>query len=177
MDQDRAGKSREEQDATLDTPLWPRGLQEIKARYGDPGLFRVGSRVRAAWEYHILEAIKLPAPLYYAGRPVHTLTCHHLVKPSLERVLHSVRDAGDVAWDSLSPYGGCYCWRLMRGGGQLSAHCWAIAVDLGVSRNPQGQAWPDFHPAVIAAFRAEGWTHGVDFPCPDPMHFQACSGY
>ncbi len=159
------------------TVRWPRGEDAVKCFFGDPRRFQAGSRVDEAWPRAILSTIHLPAPLIFAGRSVHTLSCHYLVRPSLERILTRVRQSGDEAWASLSPYAGCYCWRVQRGWDKLSTHSWAIAVDLGVSRNPRGQGWADFPPVVLQAFADEGWTHGVGFPVPDPMHWQACSGY
>lgn len=161
----------------LQRNVWPSGIDELKARYGDPEKYQQGTRVDARWPQMILEHIILPAPLIFAGKPVRTITCHQLVRPSLERILRHVRDAGPEAWASLSPYGGCYCWRVQRGGDVLSTHCWGIAIDLGTSRNPRGQGRADFHPAVIEAFDYEGWRHGLHFPTPDPMHFQAVAGY
>jgi len=156
---------------------WPSGLAAIQGFYGNPRPFQVGSRVGEAWPQAILVPVPLPAPLFFADRPVHTVSCHRLVAPSLQRILGAIRAVGNEAWASLSPYGGCYCWRLQRGGDRLSTHSWAIAVDFGVSRNPRGQSWADFPPVVLKAFRDEGWIHGLNFPTPDPMHWQACSGY
>jgi hypothetical protein len=164
--------------------FWPHGIDAVRATYGDirPFIQQDFDRLSApGWAPAKLTVVTLPAPLHYTGRPVRSIWCHSYIAPSLRVVLGRIWDAGQDAWDSLDPYGGCWCVRAIRGSAgpaidHLSRHSEAIALDFGVSRNPRGQAWADFHPAVTSAFDEEGWCHGLVFATPDPMHWQACYG-
>ena len=80
--------------------------------------------------------------------------------------------ANAEAWASLGDTGGAYAWRPQRGAKRLSRHCWAIALDLDVGDNPLGGK-PHMHPAVIAAFAAQGFEWGGAWKRrKDPMHFE-----
>jgi hypothetical protein len=156
---------------------WPVGLDAIKSEFGDPAQFAIddGLRVTDAWPSTILHKLPLPAPLtIWDGRRVSSISCHRLVASSLGSILESLHDAG--FWQALEPYGGCYCWRPMRAGTKLSAHCWGIAIDLRIATCKLGTPG-DMPQGVIEAFTAQGWRWGGDWVRKDPQHFQACAGY
>jgi hypothetical protein len=159
--------------------MFPVGLEAIKKEYGDPSRFMIGSRVSPEWPDSILTKVRLPAPLPLAWdktRTVQTISCHVLIACSLGSILGAIEDAG--LWPEIRSYGGCYCWRTMRGASRLSAHAWAIAIDIDCAdeRNRLGSK-PVIHPAIVEAFELAGWTSGANWKTPDGMHQQACGGY
>jgi hypothetical protein len=72
-------------------------------------------------------------------------------------------------------FGGAYNFRVMRGGSSLSMHAYGCAVDFDPARNGFGSRNPYLAkcPAVLEAFKREGWTWGGTWKKPDGMHFQA----
>lgn len=163
---------------TLPQPL-PVGRAGIVATYGDPLEF-VDRKDR--WEAAILVRRELPFPIPYAYGPatVHAIRAHRLVVDDLVECLWEAHDQGVPAERLV--YGGCYCWRPKRTNGtDLSTHTWAIAVDLDPAHNMSGLPWRDdgrmLHPTLVRCFQARGWVWGDGFPTPDPMHFQAATGY
>jgi hypothetical protein len=163
--------------------LWPNGLDEIKRTYGDPRSFLMGDglTVSPEWSGSILVPLALPAPLplsWDMATTVKRIKCHLLVASSLGSILARTHDAG--LWPKVASFGGCYNWRLQRGGGKISTHGWAIAIDLGTPKFPQcvplGVAG-DMDPAIVECFGAEGATWGGHWSRRDDSHFQFCSGY
>jgi len=149
------------------------------AAYGNPFPF-VDDKV--AWEAQTLVTRILKHPLPYAYREGVTVTrirAHRLIADQLVELLAKAVELPGVSIDRLK-YGGTYCWRPMRGGLQLSSHAWGIATDLDPARNIRGEAHNPtigLPMAVIELFEAAGWTSGVGWSVPDPMHVQALSGY
>lgn len=107
---------------------WPsRAEAELINYYGEPG----ANQTR----------LELPYPLRLAWEKrtvVNSLSCHKLVRPSLERVfarqlthfgLEKIREL------RLDLYGGCLNVRQERGGNQWSTHAWGIALDFDPDRN------------------------------------------
>lgn len=82
-----------------------------------------------------------------------------------------------------------YNCRLMTGGSNWSTHAWGVAIDTNTARNPYGQDhWVGIgadgqrHYKYIPNLY-KGWKGGhhfywgINFPTPDPHHFQFVTGY
>lgn len=88
-----------------------------------------------------LVSMNLPYPMVIAwdpGKTVTKITCHRLVKDSISRVLtnvHTVYGIEKIRALRLHYFGGCFNYRLMRGGTQLSTHSWGIALDFDPENN------------------------------------------
>lgn len=162
---------------TMDYTIKPHGLPAILAVYGNPFDY---VNDKAAWETRILaiRPLRYPLPYAYADVEVARVRAHFLVVEELVEILAHAVETG-VPRDRLK-YGGCYCWRPIRGGYSLSLHTWGAAIDLDPMRNPLGVTWnPDIGlpGVVIDVFEKAGWTTGAHWSRPDPGHCQAASGY
>ena len=116
--------------------------------------------------------------------------CHDLIAPALVGVMQDVVDLGLEELVDKNDFGGCYCYRNVRGSSAMSPHSWAIAVDLNVThlmrngKEVSGGA-NNFHckPSQVATslkrlaylFRRWGFSWGGDWSTQylDPMHFEA----
>lgn len=157
----------------------PHGLPQILARYGNP--FHVADD-KPAWEATILATRDLPRPLPYAYGPstIRRIRAHRLVVDLFVELVTRALERG-VPPDRLT-YGGCYCWRPVRGGTRLSLHTWGVAIDLDPARNPPGQGWDGggtmLHPLVVEEADRLGLVWGGRWTSrPDCMHLQAADGY
>lgn len=127
------------------------------------------------WEEDILTTIALPAPLplsYNKAKDVSNIRCHKKIAGFLLSALNEIYQDKEV-WDTINDYGGCYNFRSQRKSKTLSAHCWAIAIDLDVGDNPFS-ATPKVHPKVVDIFNNHGFIWGGLFPKGriDGMHFE-----
>ena len=161
---------------------WPK-QSAMSAFYGNPDTNHDGMP-DAAWEAANLISIKSPYRMVLAwdpSRTVSTIRVHKKCADSLLRVLTAIKahygTQEEIDAARMHLYGGCYNFRLMRGGSSLSIHSWGAAIDLdpernglGVTYNPAKGMMPQ---AVIDAFAAEGWVWGGKWSRPDGMHFQA----
>lgn len=161
--------------------------------YGDPR-GRDRTRMSPQWEAANIVYITPPFRMTYAGQPVKRIRVHRHCAASLGRVLDNLLAAAREHdpktpqkildhW-GVSIFGGCVMYRLMRGGSRLSIHSYGAAIDLDPVRNGLADRTPRFaeFPAVLAAFRSEGWRWGGDWngnglssdePRADGMHWQA----
>lgn len=168
---------------------WPRQTDVLSGHsvFGNPR--GTDDHVNQKWYKENIIQFEPPYQLFYAGTPIRKVTCHKLVKDSLSRVLLAIWEASGESNETLSRwganiYGGCYNYRLMRGGSQLSMHAFGCAIDLDPQRNYLGDSTPFFESIhqVRGAFHDEGWTWGGDWDGdndvrderrPDGMHWQA----
>jgi len=163
---------------------WPRqDAASLNAFYGNPDTNHDGVADRA-WEDANLTRL---APAYRMAlawdktKQVSAIRVHKKCAASLDRILHGIlahygtQEAIEAARMHL--FGGCYAFRMKRGGSTLSNHSWASAIDLDPERNGFGVRWrPDagmMPEAVVALFAAEGWVWGGKWGTADAMHFQA----
>lgn len=163
---------------------WPKGTPAgMNAFYGDPDRDRNGHPDRA-WENNNLTTIIPPYQMVLAWdtkAPVRTIRVHEKCANSLLACLRGIanfygtQDA--IEKHRMHLYGGCYNFRLMRGGSSLSIHSWGAAIDLDPERNAFGRRWSAANGMipkdVVDIFRREGWTWGGNWRKPDAMHFQA----
>lgn len=162
--------------------IFPHGLPAIVHTYGNPLNYLDDKR---AWETKTLLTRPLPCALPYAyAREVEVarITAHRLIVDRFVEALAACLSRG-VPPERLV-YGGCYSWRAQRGASKLSLHTWGIAIDLCPATNPWRTAWDALdpatrlHPTIIEVFESLGFTWGGRWAsAPDPMHFQAASGY
>lgn len=148
---------------------------QVIAIFGDPAPYVLkDGAVSPRWPESILGTIVLPAPLPLSWDRKHTVTRLRVHRKLVEafRAAFATIHGDPEAWASLGDTGGAYAWRPQRGAKRLSRHCWAIAVDVDVADNPLGGT-PHMHPAVIAAFAAQGFEWGGMWQTrKDPMHFE-----
>jgi len=150
----------------------PVGYDEVVQTYGDAHAYLNNQMV---WEEMVLRYVAVPEGLFlFAGKPVHTLRCHHLLTTAFGQVINRLAMGG--LWEI--EYGGTYAYRLNRNQSRnLSTHSWGIAIDINPSQCPNGSNPELQDQRIVAAFREVGFTWGGTFKKPDPMHFQMCSGY
>lgn len=160
---------------------WP--LQkDMDVFYGNPRGVKNPSVVNPMWAVDNLGWVSPRVGLYYDGRPVKRFQAHRKVVESLSTVFEDIWDRAKAnpqtirEWGA-DQFGGCFNYRLKRGGSTLSCHAYGAAIDLDPARNGLGDKTPYFtatHPVVLA-FKAEGWVWGGDWSGKgiDAMHFQA----
>ena len=102
--------------------------QQLIDKYGTPNEHGKGYIVQ----------ITLPYPMYYDGKKVNKIRCHKLVADKLLAIFNDILDfygQEEISKLKIDDYGGCFNYRLMRGGNKLSVHSWGCAIDLNPSRN------------------------------------------
>jgi hypothetical protein len=149
---------------------WPESDQaSLRAFYGEPG------------DESNLVSITFPFPMFYDGKRVMTTRVHKRCAESLLRVLNAigesfVRDGGRGVMEEAEDYGGCFNFRMKRGGSTYSLHAYGAAIDLDADDNTFRDTWPlnaDMPLEIMAAFAREGWISAGAFWGYDAMHFQA----
>jgi len=147
---------------------WPKSdSASLRAFYGEAG------------DEDNLVSITFPYPMYYAGKLVTKTRCHKKVADSLLRVLTSIGDRWGNwrgVMEEAEDYGGCYNFRLKRGGTSYSLHAYGAAIDLDADDNQFRDSWPmkaDMPLEIMEEFAKEGWIAAGAFWGYDSMHFQA----
>lgn len=168
----------------MTTNTWPtQSRAAMNAYYGNPDQNANGLPDRD-WEDANLVAITPPYPMTLAWdvrKPVRTIRVHKRCAESLTRALAAIKahygSKTAIEKARMHLYGGCYTFRLMRGGSSLSIHSWGAAIDLDPERNGFGRKYSEragmMPMPVVAIFKAEGWTWGGLWKKGDAMHFQA----
>lgn len=88
-----------------------------------------------------LVTIDLPFPMIPSWDKRQTVTkiqCHKLIAHKLQKALSDILchyGLGEIKRLGINVYGGCFNYRLMRGGTEPSKHSWGIAIDLDPERN------------------------------------------
>jgi hypothetical protein len=157
--------------------------------YGDA--MKKGPMPDSKWQGANLVGVSVPFTLYYAGKPVKSVTVHRACKDAFQAAMAAVwAEAGKSQatidkW-KVSVFGGSYCHRLMRGSNKPSMHSFGCAFDFYPEQNGLGDYTPFFQPdhPLVRAFLAAGATWGGDWNGnkkvmderrPDGMHFQFAS--
>jgi hypothetical protein len=151
--------------ALMPTPHpWPTGDDaSVIRRFGEPGDEE--------------QLVNLPVRglgVQYAGQPVRSIRCHHLVCDSLLAAMNEIA-ATPARW-ILAEYAGCYNVRPMRDGSRLSKHAWGIAIDFAPSTNGLRTHWPRAATMPIEAMEAfarVGFLSAGAFWSRDAMHYEA----
>lgn len=164
--------------------VWPK-QSDMNKFYGNPDTNRDG-RPDAKWEADNLVRITPPYRMVLAWdteRTVSKIVVHEKCANSLLLCLTKIADHYKtdeaIQHARMHLYGGCYNFRLMRGGSSLSIHSWGAAIDLDPANNGFGKRWSQgikmMPIEVVNIFRAEGWVWGGKWRKPDAMHFQAAN--
>lgn len=132
-----------------------------------------------------LVSLSLPYSMVLAwdtSKTVTKITCHKKVKDSIERVLTevlSIYGLEAIKTLRLDYFGGCFNYRAMRGGTQLSTHSWGIALDFDPANNQlkwgrdrATLAKPDYN-KWWECWEKEGWVSLGRQRNYDWMHVQA----
>ena len=75
--------------------------------------------------------------------------------------------------NQLFTFDGCYNIRPVRGGNQMSAHSWGLAIDINASSNRLGMP-PTMSQDLVKCFEEVGFDWGGKFHRMDGMHFSYC---
>ena len=126
-----------------------------------------------------LTSIVPPFTMLYGGKAIKSLRCNKRVADSLLRVLTSLKGliASDPSTkDEAEDYGGCFNFRVKRGGTSFSVHAYGAAIDLDADDNSFRDSWPmkaDMPLEIMECFAREGWISAGAFWGYDSMHFEA----
>lgn len=131
-----------------------------------------------------LTTLKLPYPMFLNWETktyIHKIQCHKLVVVQLELIFKEILNyygIDKIKELQLDDYGGCFNYRLMRGGEELSIHSWGLAIDLDPDRNLLKEtsktarfARPEYKP-MIDIFYKYGFISLGREKNYDWMHFQ-----
>lgn len=151
--------------------------QQAISKYGTPN--KTGSGY--------LVAISLPYPMrvsWNVKKVVKSFQCHKSVADQLRAIFTDILEhygLPEIQRLGIDLYGGCFNYRAMRGGSELSIHSWGLAVDLDPTRNLLREtsktarfARPEYQPMIdmfyINGFESLGREKNYDW-----MHFQVRS--
>lgn len=104
---------------------------QIEAKYGKANKTGAG----------YLTTLQLPYPMFLnwdTKTVIKSFQCHKLIKDRLFNVFNDILlhyGLDEIKRLQLDDYGGCFNYRLMRGGTKLSTHSWGISIDLDPDRN------------------------------------------
>lgn len=128
-----------------------------------------------------LVMINLPYTFMYGKVPVKRMKCHKLVADKFLAVFNDILahyGIEEIKRLGIDRYGGCFNYRKMRGGTQLSRHSWGVAIDLDPTRNTLKEtsktarfARPEYAP-MIDIFYKHGFLSLGREKNYDWMHFE-----
>lgn len=102
--------------------------------------------------------------------------CHRAIKTRLESALAAVyRALGEAEFyrQGWHVYGGCFNYRVKRGGHSLSTHSWGIAIDVNPGENSFHATKTTFSELALNVMERHGFLSGGRAWGKDWMHFQA----
>jgi len=105
--------------------------KQLIEKYGTPNKTGAG----------YLTVINLPYPMFLNWQTatyVTRISCHKAIAERLTNVFKEillVYGLKRIKELQIDDFGGCFNYRLMRGGTQLSVHSWGLAIDLDPDRN------------------------------------------
>lgn len=102
------------------------------------------------------------------GKPTTKIYCNKDLAVCLFKAFKNIRDRKLIS--QLKTFDGCFCIRDIRGvPGQMSAHSYAIAIDINASTNKLGTPG-DMTQDLAQCFLDAGLVWGKNFSRSDPMH-------
>lgn len=131
-----------------------------------------------------LVKIQLPYPMRLSWdkkQVVNSISCHHLVANNFISVFNDL--LSHYGYEKIKKlgidlYGGCFNYRRMRGGTEMSIHSWGVAIDLDPERNQLKEtsktarfARPEYKPMIDIFYKHGFQSLGVEKNY-DWMHFQ-----
>jgi hypothetical protein len=131
-----------------------------------------------------LVMIPLPYPMRLAWdttKTVSRMRCHKDIAVPITNVFNDLLahyGLAELQRLGIDLFGGCFEYRLMRGGTALSSHSWGTAIDLDPSRNKLKEtkktarfARPEYKPMIDIFYKHGFISYGIekDF---DWMHFE-----
>lgn len=148
--------------------------EQLFAKYGTPNPTGKGYTT----------IIDLPYPMYLnwaTSTYVKRMKCHKLVAQNFLNVFNDLlKHYGieKIKELQIDDFGGCFNYRKMRGGSQLSTHSWGVAIDLDPDRNLLREtkrtarfARPEYKPMIDIFYKHGFESLGVEKDY-DWMHFQ-----
>lgn len=128
--------------------------------------------------------IDLPFPMRIAWdrkRTIKRFQCHKSIATRLQNVFRELLlhyGLEQLKTLGIDLYGGCFNYREMRGGTELSSHSWGTAIDLDPDRNLLHEtsktarfARPEYKPMIEIFYRNGFISYGVEFNY-DWMHWE-----
>jgi hypothetical protein len=159
----------------------PKGLDAINKRYGNPDSDH-DFILDPGWYIENTRSFLLPQPLRlsWSKTEINYIRAHKAVGDVMIDAITDMINYKDIDWlrrNEYDYYGGCFCFRKMRGYPALSTHSWGIAIDICPQLGPMGgdpEKYPEF---IVDIFTAHGFDWGGAWEPSDPQHFQCCHGY
>lgn len=158
---------------------WPKDTLAAKvAFYGDP---RGKHGVNPTWFAKNIVRIKPPFQMYYAGKPISTISVHKKCADAFLAAFKEIwekceKDQKRVDKTGASDFAGVFNYRVIAGSGNLSNHSFACAIDLSPKSNGFYVTKTTLSNIVIDAFKRQGARWGGDYKGrKDPMHFEFVS--
>jgi hypothetical protein len=153
--------------------------EQFLDKYGNPDVDGDGI-LDKTWFAKNIVVFELPFPMVLSWQPntvIRRFQAHKLAGMYIISALIKMRDThgyGFLKERKIDRYGGCFNFRLIRGGDQLSNHSWGTAIDINpdigrLGSREDADRYPRF---IIDAFESEGFVWGGRWKRPDAMHFE-----
>lgn len=156
--------------------LPPRGLVEVKARFGDFSFESVLDEHGVATGYVRPDPAWVSENIVVAILPiVGRCQVHRRAAPAFAAALRDVASKGLAhEIETFAIYSPRH--KMTNPKRPLSTHTWGIACDINYATNMPGKPG-DMHPEVVASFEKVGFEWGGRWRYRDDMHFQFATGY
>lgn len=142
---------------------------ECASRYGQIIDGKWADEAKHCVTVYVPELISKVCVNTLARAPWTRVYCNRAMARPLSKALQNVIDRGVI--HELQTFDGCYNVRMIRGSKtELSAHAWALAIDLNAQLNPLGRP-SAFSPEFVKCFTDEEWIWGGSFERLDAQHF------
>lgn len=153
--------------------------QSLIDKYGNPSTPE--GKLDRDWYKANIKLFVLPFTMIASWAPydpVRRIEAHKLAGDKIVSALSRVASYKGLDYlkeHKLDRWGGCFNFRPIRGGTELSMHSLGIAVDINpdigrLGSKEDAAAYPRF---IIDAFKSEGFTWGGEgWTRPDAMHFE-----